>query len=597
MSTNRWVNPVNNNLLRDAAGTLLPAGTLEIYEAGTSTPLAVYSDIAQTISLGSILTADAYGLLPDFHLPAGTQFKAIAKNSGGSTKWTRDYLYTVDSSADSRLDALESTVNALTGATYNGCVNGGMRVAIGTSATMTSSFTQGSVNKLFGRVTNVTAGTLTQGSDTAYGSGKFALFSGVSTSASAVVEAQIRIPAGEAGRFIDDAVVFSCLVKHDVGTNVNYTVTVKTPTTTADDFSALTTIGTSSATAVVTGTDTRLAFAVSDMGDCSKGIAIEVSASVGTITTKAFRITEAQLESGSVRTSFTEADYDVVYAAIAEDERATYAYYRGSIRQTVLSSAVDSSGYPTFITAGTGLSVNIAATATPITLTAANGYDANGAVDYLGRITSDTTISGLTDSATNYLYATIGASGSVTLGSTTVAPVYQMGGTYAVTSGLFTFNIQQMIGKVGDGVSATQAYRVYLGEAVTSGGNVTSVVNYALCGRYLSADTAVPSPASTLSFSHKIGVRQVDARLWLKNVSTEFGYSAGDIVEPVGYPTAGPNGPVCVQLSSSNSAQFTSGQAGTCGLLVQVASGGNAGLNMDPTTAKWNIYMEARRPW
>lgn len=317
MSTNRWINPVNNNLLRDAEGNLLPGGTLEIYEAGTSTPLAVYSDTAQTISLGSTLTADAYGLIQDFHVTNGTQFKAIAKNSGGTTKWTRDYIFNGDSALETRLDSIEATVNALEGQTYNGLVNGGMRVATGSVLTLTTTFTVGKINRLFGRVTNVTAGTLTQGDDTAYASAKYGHFSGVSMSGSGVVEAQIRMPAGEAGRFADDACVFSCLVRHDVGSSVNYTVTVKTPTTTADDFSALTTISTSAATAVATGTDTRLEFAVADMGDCSKGIAIEVSASIGSgITTKNFRITEAQFEAGAARTAFTEGNFDWTKGAL-----------------------------------------------------------------------------------------------------------------------------------------------------------------------------------------------------------------------------------------------------------------------------------------
>lgn len=317
MSTNRWVNPVNNNLLRDAEGALLPGGTLEIYQAGTSTPLAVYSDPDQQVSLGSILTADAYGLLPDFHLTAGTQFKAIAKDSDGATAWTRDYLFTADSSTDSRLDALEATVEALEGNTYNGLVNGGMRVGLRAVHNLTASFAEGKVNRLFGRVTNVTAGTLTQGEDTAYASARYAHFSGVSMSASGVVEAQIRVTAGEAGRFANREVVFSCLVRHDVGSAVDYTITVKKPSTTADDFSSLTTISTGSAASVASGVDTRLEIAVADMGDCTKGIAIEVSAAIASgITTKNFRITEALLEPGAVRTAFTEISYEVAESTL-----------------------------------------------------------------------------------------------------------------------------------------------------------------------------------------------------------------------------------------------------------------------------------------
>ena len=104
MSTNRWVNPVNNNILRDDENNVLASGSVEFFEAGTSTPINVYSDAAQTVSLGSYLDADAFGLLPDFHLPAGTQVKAVAYDAiggsagAGSIMWTRDVVFSADSS-------------------------------------------------------------------------------------------------------------------------------------------------------------------------------------------------------------------------------------------------------------------------------------------------------------------------------------------------------------------------------------------------------------------------------------------------------------------------------------------------------------------
>lgn len=339
MSTNRWVNPVNNNLLRDAEGTLLAGGTLELYEAGTSTPLTAYSDRNQSASLGSILTADAYGLLPDFHLANGTQFKAIAKDSDGATKWTRDYLYTADSALDTRVDSLETTVAGLNTGVLNGCINGGMRVATNDVLTLTSAFLEGKVNKLFGRVTNVTAGTLTQGSSTDYASGAYGVASGVSMSAAGVVEFQIRIASVEGARFTDKAAVFSCLVKQDTGSSVDYTITVKTPTSTADDFSSLTTISTSVASAAATGTDTRLEFAVADMGDTSRGIAIEISASIGAaITSKAFRISEAQFEVGANRTSFVMTHAEVE-ASVFRSQESAYSY--GHIYGLTISNGTD----------------------------------------------------------------------------------------------------------------------------------------------------------------------------------------------------------------------------------------------------------------
>ena len=125
----------------------------------------------------------------------------------------------------------------------------------------------------------------------------------------------------------------------------------------------------------------------------------------------------------------------LISAAIAQN-------IRPQVRQTVLSAAVDSNGLPNYLSAGSGLSVNIAATATPIVVTAAGGAGSSGPVDRIGYINADTSISGLTDSTTNYLYMDIAANGTVTLGATTLAPVTQFGGTYSTTTGQFTFNIQ-----------------------------------------------------------------------------------------------------------------------------------------------------------
>lgn len=88
--SSRWGNPVNNNLLRDKQGNLLPGGTVEFYETNTSTAKEVFSDQDLTVSLGSVLTADAFGLLPDFHLAQGDKYTVVAKDSEAITLWTRD---------------------------------------------------------------------------------------------------------------------------------------------------------------------------------------------------------------------------------------------------------------------------------------------------------------------------------------------------------------------------------------------------------------------------------------------------------------------------------------------------------------------------
>jgi hypothetical protein len=200
-----------------------------------------------------------------------------------------------------------------------------------------------------------------------------------------------------------------------------------------------------------------------------------------------------------------------------------------AVRQTVIKGAVDSSGYPNFITAGSGLSVDIAAAATNLIMAAAGGHDSSGPVDYIGAVTADTSIGSLSDNNTNYLYADIDSSGGVTFGKTILAPVYQWGGTYSTTNNQCTFNIQEMMMKVGNGTSASQVYRVFIGEAVTSGGAVTSVVNYALHGRFISQQIATAT-SSEISIAHKIGCKPEQWQFVLHFNDSEYGFVAGDEV-------------------------------------------------------------------
>lgn len=197
------------------------------------------------------------------------------------------------------------------------------------------------------------------------------------------------------------------------------------------------------------------------------------------------------------------------------------------VRQTVQTSSVDANGFSNYITAGTGLAVDIAATSIPVTIHASNSAVSN---DRLGTISADTSISALTDATTNYLYADIAAEGTVTLGSTVLAPVYQFGGTYSVTSGQATFNISEMTMKVGNGASADIVNRVFLGEAVTAGGVVTSVVNYALNGLYEAPlGTILNATQTQVLLSHNLGVEGIPT-FRIRCNTAEINYAIGDIV-------------------------------------------------------------------
>ena len=59
------------------------------------------------------------------------------------------------------------------------------------------------------------------------------------------------------------------------------------------------------------------------------------------------------------------------------------------VRQAILSSIVNAVGEPTFAAIGSGLNVNLAATATPFIGTWAAGFNAFGATDFVGTLNAD----------------------------------------------------------------------------------------------------------------------------------------------------------------------------------------------------------------
>ena len=214
---------------------------------------------------------------------------------------------------------------------------------------------------------------------------------------------------------------------------------------------------------------------------------------------------------------------------------ASAATSASPVRQTVLGGPVDTSGYPSFLPAtAVGLSItaqNISATF-PFVATAAAGFGSSGAVDRAGKTTSNSlTWDSLTNTATNYLYVDVATDGTLSTGSTTLAPIYNFGGNTGgapyTTSGQNVYNIQE--GKMYVGPTPTQVYRVFVGEAVTSGGNVASTVAYAYQGRYESGWTAtLPQGVGTVSFNHNLGIQQDVADIWIECTTNDGPFVVGD---------------------------------------------------------------------
>jgi len=275
----------------------------------------------------------------------------------------------------------------------------------------------------------------------------------------------------------------------------------------------------------------------------------------------------------------------------------TQAYQKNGRRQTVISGPVTAAGLPNFLPATTGTlsitSQNVTAAA-PLVVTAAGGPSIYGGLDQVGAAIANLTWSSLAASATSYLYVDISAAGVLTTGSTTIAPVYQFGGTYSTTNGAWTFNISEMTGKLGNGSTANVVSRVFVGEVVTSGSGVTSSVAYAYGGVFLSAfTTTLPAAATYTSANHNIGVKPSRAQLIVENVTTELGYAVGDQIVD-GHLTAYSTLYVTVPIvTNAKAIGFQLGaSAGYC-VTSRTAGNTTAGI----TAANWKYAFYADRGW
>jgi hypothetical protein len=265
------------------------------------------------------------------------------------------------------------------------------------------------------------------------------------------------------------------------------------------------------------------------------------------------------------------------------------------VRQTVLSGPVDSAGLPNF--GGSTGSGTVTATGTLIA-TASNGFSlAVGPVNRVGSITNPSW-TGLTTNGINYLYLDVNADGTCTAGSSvpTLPPAYQIGGTYSITSGQFTFNVQEMVGKVGNGATAAQTYRVYVGQVLVAANVVSTITWYALLGRFYSAFTnTLPGTSSQTNFAHNLGITPGAVMsipmFIIKNISTDAGFAVDDLLyNPVTFNTD--DIPTTPALTSNVAMAVSFGN--TIGIRVTTKSGG-ASVNL--TAAKWAYAAAVNRGW
>jgi len=121
-------------------------------------------------------------------------------------------------------------------------------------------------------------------------------------------------------------------------------------------------------------------------------------------------------------------------ATAVPSQQSVKAYVDGSaggirvpVRQAVLSGPVDANGYAAFLTTGSGLRPGLDASPTPVAIAFANGFGAQGAVDYVSVLSADVTDPLGADLPANnlsHLYTTYSSPTAVTWGSTLNPPQY-----------------------------------------------------------------------------------------------------------------------------------------------------------------------------
>lgn len=260
------------------------------------------------------------------------------------------------------------------------------------------------------------------------------------------------------------------------------------------------------------------------------------------------------------------------------------------VRQTVLSGPVDANGFPNFWPA-TSASLTLTmqnVTTTPLLMAIAKGFGSVGGLDaVVRRITNDAIL--LPASQTNYLYY----DDTGTLGSTIIPPIYQRGGTISITSGQHTFDIAAMQMYLGNGATAPAVNRVFIGEAVTAVGTVTSTVCYAYQRRYFYTDaSALPAAATAVSKNSNLGTTLgIEKKLTIINTITNIGYAVGDEVVPSTSGASGDSQALNLWITR-NAIGFTVGN-NSAWTAVNKTTGASTVL----TNADWVYRLDAWSIW
>jgi hypothetical protein len=255
-------------------------------------------------------------------------------------------------------------------------------------------------------------------------------------------------------------------------------------------------------------------------------------------------------------------------------------------RNVVQYGPTDTAGVPNFLPA-TSVNLNLTsqniAAGTPFVYSVPQALDALGRqLDLIVRRTTNLTWTGLTASQTNYLF--VDDTGATF--QTVTAPVFQSGGTIAVTSGLYTYDYLLGQWYLGNGATAAAVNRVLVGEAVAGASTITSTVAYCYRGIYAVPDTTFSQTSGAIAtISHNLGTVLVRTALKLKNITTENNYTAGQVTDWQAQIVTSGSGPSnLATIQDRNTVASTTANGGGYIVLNRTT-----GANGTVTAANWKI--------
>jgi hypothetical protein len=142
----------------------------------------------------------------------------------------------------------------------------------------------------------------------------------------------------------------------------------------------------------------------------------------------------------------------------------------------------------------------------------------------------------------------------------------------------------------GSNPTFTQKNRLYIGEADTSGVAVTAVRPYAYAGQVSQAYTNPLTAANAaFAFSHNLGTVEYDAKVEVRNIIGEAGYTPGHVLDPYTIPAAGSLAPF-TPIKARNAVTYDTGNSAGFAVISNLTS-----LSATLTAANWQQHITIKR--